>query len=81
MEGKQAETRTRTVTEQELAQLIRGIPLLARLEPDELSCLGAVELVEAPAGTSLYRAGSKPARILRGDRGRAAGDAQRSQRD
>jgi signal transduction histidine kinase len=57
MEGKHAETRNRPVTEQELPQLIRGIPLLARLRPEELSCLGPVELVEAPAGTTLYEQG------------------------
>ncbi|MGA7524209.1 MAG: ATP-binding protein [Acidobacteriaceae bacterium] len=58
MEVRQAETRTRTVTEQELAQLIRGIPLLTGLKPEELSCLGTVELVEAPAGTTLYEQGT-----------------------
>lgn len=57
MDGKQAETRTRTVTEQELVQLIRNVPLLCRLQPQELSCLGAVELVEAPAGTVLFEQG------------------------
>lgn len=58
MDGSQAETRTRTVTEQELTQLIRGVPLLSRLKPEELSCLGKVELVEAPAGAVLYEQGA-----------------------
>ena len=58
MEARQVETRSRTVTEQELWPLIREIPLLAQLKAGELSCLGAVELVEAPAGTMLCEQGA-----------------------
>jgi len=57
MDGKQAEAQTRTVSEPELGQLIRRVPLLARLKPEELGCLGGVELVEAPAGTLLFEQG------------------------
>ncbi|MFZ0632445.1 MAG: ATP-binding protein [Acidobacteriaceae bacterium] len=58
------------VTEQELSQLIRGVPLLAGLKPEELSCLGAVELIEAPAGAIVYeQGGSLPGLciVLEGD--------------
>ncbi|HEX3986022.1 MAG TPA: ATP-binding protein [Acidobacteriaceae bacterium] len=58
MDGKQAETRARAVSEQELLQLTREVPLLAGLKPEELGCLGPVELVEAPAGTTLCEQGA-----------------------
>ncbi|MGA8532003.1 MAG: cyclic nucleotide-binding domain-containing protein, partial [Acidobacteriaceae bacterium] len=46
------------MTQQELLQLTRGVPLLSGLKPEELSCLGSVELVEASAGTTLYEQGA-----------------------
>lgn len=58
MEARQAEVRSRAVTQQELLQLTRGVPLLSGLKPEELSCLGSVELVEASAGTTLYEQGA-----------------------
>jgi signal transduction histidine kinase len=60
MEGTATDTqvRARTVTEQELSQLIRRIPLLSRLRDEELSCLGEVQLAEAPAGTPLVQQGN-----------------------
>ncbi len=70
MEGKQAETQSRTLTEQELSQLSRKIPLLAGLQAEELNCLGTVELVEAPAGTTLFEQGARVAgfcMVLEGD--------------
>ena len=57
METTKAEATTRVVTEQELASLIRRVPILSKLKEEDLSCLGTVELVEAPAGTVLYRQG------------------------
>lgn len=57
MEGTATEANVRTVTREELALLIRGVPVLRRLREEDLGCLGPVELVEAPAGTVLYRQG------------------------
>jgi len=45
---------SRRIDPQELPHLIASVPLLANLRDDELSCLGAVELVEAPAGAVLF---------------------------
>jgi len=64
--GKSVSTATviegRTVTPQELSHLSRSVPLLSSLKEEELSCLGAVELVEAPAGAVLFQQGeSAPA--------------------
>ena len=59
--GNEASTATtvtgRQVTLQELPHLIQSVPMLASLHEDELPCLGAVELVEAPAGAVLFRQG------------------------
>lgn len=57
MEGTIAQATVRTVSRQELQFLVRQIPLLANLKEDDLECLGAVELVEAPPGTVLFRQG------------------------
>lgn len=65
-----AEAKVRTVSPEELAVLIRSIPLLRTLKPEDLSCLGTVELVEAAAGTVLFQQGvSVPAfcMILEGE--------------
>jgi signal transduction histidine kinase len=58
MEGTTTEAQVRTVSQQELAQLIRRIPLLSKLKEEDLGCLGAVELVEAPAETVLIEQGA-----------------------
>jgi len=58
MEGIAAEAQSRTVSQQELAQLIRRIPILSKLGEGDLGCLGEVELVEAPAGATLIQQGS-----------------------
>jgi signal transduction histidine kinase len=52
-----ADAKVRTVTQQELLLLIREVPILQHLTESDLSCLGTVELLEAPAGTPLYRQG------------------------
>jgi signal transduction histidine kinase len=57
MEGTTAEVRVRTITQQELSQLIRRVPVLSRLKEEDLGCLGTVELLEAPAGTVLFEQG------------------------
>jgi signal transduction histidine kinase len=64
--GKAASTATaipgRAVSLQELSCLVRSVPLLAGLRDDDLPCLGAVEVVEAPAGGVLFEQGeSAPA--------------------
>lgn len=58
MEGTTAEAQIRPVTQQELMELIRRIPILSRMKEEDLECLGAVELVEAPAGTLLIEQGA-----------------------
>lgn len=58
MEGTTAETRIRTVSQQELFQLIRRVPILSKMKEEDLDCLGPVELVEAPAGTMLVQQGA-----------------------
>jgi signal transduction histidine kinase len=60
MEATAGQAIVRVLSEQELLQLIPHVPLLARLRPEELSCLGQVELVEAPAGFPVYRQGETP---------------------
>jgi signal transduction histidine kinase len=57
MEGTTAEARVTTVTQQELSQLIRRVPVLSKLKDEDLGCLGNVELLEAPAGTLLFEQG------------------------
>ncbi len=57
MEGTVAQATARMVSTQELRLLIRQVPLLANLKEEDLGCLGVVELVEAPAGTVLFRQG------------------------
>lgn len=58
MEGIAAEAQVRTVSQQELSQLIRRIPILSKLKEEDLGCLGQVELVEAPAGATLIQQGA-----------------------
>ena len=60
MEGTTAaaEAQVRAVSQQELSQLIRRIPVLSKLKEEDLGCLGAVELVEAPQGTVLIEQGA-----------------------
>jgi signal transduction histidine kinase len=58
MESTAAETQIRTVSQQELAQLIRRIPILSKLKEEDLGCLGTVELIEAPAGTIMFEQGT-----------------------
>ena len=70
--GTTADTQlsSRTVSQQELSQLIRRIPVLSRMNEHDLACMGPVELVEAPAGTMLFEQGkSHPAfcMILEGE--------------
>jgi signal transduction histidine kinase len=60
METTKAEASRRVISEQELSQLIRKVPILAKLRDEDLGCLGHVELVEAPAGIVLYRQGQTP---------------------
>jgi signal transduction histidine kinase len=57
MEGTTAEVQTRTVTQQELIQLIRRVPILSKLKEEDVGCLGEVQLVEAPAGALLIEQG------------------------
>jgi signal transduction histidine kinase len=64
METIKAEATSRVLTEQELTQLTRRIPILAKLKPEDLTCLGPVELIEAPAGTILCRQGETEIALL-----------------
>ncbi|MGB6134219.1 MAG: ATP-binding protein [Acidobacteriaceae bacterium] len=57
METRSADVTSRQLSPQELSQLVGSVPLLAGLREDELSCLGAVEVVEAPAGSILFHQG------------------------
>src|SRR5581483_11228023 len=57
MESTASQATARIISAEELRLLIRQIPLLANLKEEELACLGAVELVEAPMGTVLFRQG------------------------
>lgn len=62
MESTTAEARVRSVAPQELSELIRRVPILNKLKEEEQSCLGDVELVEAPAGAVVFEQGkSAPA--------------------
>jgi len=58
MESTTAEAQVRTVTQQELLELIRRIPILSKMQEEDLPCLGEVELVEAPAGMTLIEQGA-----------------------
>ncbi len=57
MDSTTAEARVRTVTQQELSELIRRIPILSKLKEEDLGCLGEVELVEAPQGALVFEQG------------------------
>lgn len=60
--GSTATVTGRAVSSQELSQLIRTVPILANLNEEDLPCLGAVELLEAPAGGVVFQQGeSAPA--------------------
>ncbi len=61
MEGTAADTqiKARTVTQQELSQLIRRIPILSRLKEEDQGCLGEVRMLEAPAGAVLVQQGEQ----------------------
>ncbi|HTX41846.1 MAG TPA: ATP-binding protein [Acidobacteriaceae bacterium] len=62
METRSAEVTSRQLSLQELSPLAPTVPLLADLKEDELSCLGAVDMVEAPQGSIVFRQGeSAPA--------------------
>lgn len=62
MAGTAAEIQARIVSEEELSELIRQVPLLSKLKKEDLGCLGKVELVEAPEGTLVFEQGkSTPA--------------------
>jgi signal transduction histidine kinase len=70
MDSTTAEARVRTVTQQELPELIRRIPILSKLKEEDQGCLGPVELVEAPQGALVFEQGkSTPAfcMILEGE--------------
>lgn len=58
MAGTEKKASVRTIDDQELLSFLSAVPILCRLKPEEMSCLGPVELVEAPAGTILYEQGS-----------------------
>ena len=60
MDTTKTEATIKRLSQQELSLLIRKVPVLSRLKEEELGCLGTVELVEAPAGTVLYRQGQTP---------------------
>ena len=55
--GTGSQAKVRTVDEQELLSLLSSIPILCRLQPQDIGCLGRVELVEAPAGAVLFEQG------------------------
>jgi signal transduction histidine kinase len=54
----ESQVRERTVTPQELSQLIRRIPVLSKLKEEDQGCLGEVRLFEAPAGATLVEQGA-----------------------
>lgn len=60
MQEQTAEAAVRTISRQELQSLIRRVPLLSRLNEEDLDCLGTVEMVEGPAGTLIMRQGVTP---------------------
>ena len=57
MASTATELKARIVPHEELLLLIRRIPLLAKLKEQDVPCLGAVELIEAPAGSVIFRQG------------------------
>jgi signal transduction histidine kinase len=52
--GTASQAKVRAVDEKELLSLLSSIPILCRLQPEDIGCLGTVEFVEAPAGTVLF---------------------------
>jgi signal transduction histidine kinase len=53
MEGKKTNAASRLVPARELLPQLRQIPLFKNVKVEDLDCLGEVEVIEAPAGTSL----------------------------
>jgi len=62
MASTAADIHTRVVSEAELPELIRRVPVLSKLKEEDLGCMGSVELVEVPAGALVFEQGkSAPA--------------------
>ena len=57
MEGKQAIVDSRMIAAKDILPLVQKVPLFANAKEEDLSCLGDVELVHAPAGTMLAMVG------------------------
>jgi signal transduction histidine kinase len=53
MEGKQTNVASRMVLARELLLQLRQIPLFQQVKEQDLDCIGEVEVIDAPAGTSL----------------------------
>lgn len=61
MAGSSTDMTCRTLSQQELSFLIGSVPLLSGLKEDDLPCLGAVDRIEAPAGSVILRQGESSA--------------------
>jgi signal transduction histidine kinase len=57
MEVNQTTVASRRVPASELLSQLRQIPLFEKVKSDDLHCLGDVEIIDAPAGTSLLSPG------------------------
>jgi signal transduction histidine kinase len=57
MAGRQTNVSSRVVSARELLPQLRKIPIFQNVKDEDLDCLGQVEVIEAPAGTSLFTPG------------------------
>lgn len=57
MEGKQAIASSEIVAAKDILPLMQRVPLFANAKEEDLSCLGEVELIHAPAGTLIASLG------------------------
>lgn len=57
MAGRQTSVSSRMVSARELLSQLRKVPLFQYVKDEDLDCLGEVEVIDAPAGTSLFTPG------------------------
>jgi signal transduction histidine kinase len=58
MEVKQTNIAFRQVPARELLPQLRQVPLFEHVKDEDVDCLGEVEVIDAPAGTNLFRPGA-----------------------
>ena len=80
MEGTTAEARARTITQQELSQLVRRVPILSKLKEARPGMHGRRGAAGGSGGNAAVRAGEEHPGVLHDPRGRNPRHPHRDQR-